>query len=312
VAARVIVRGATGHKYWSDFVPDVQTEIESIGKELYNDLFHPPLVLPIKTLDLPVAGRGYSGRTLPLIFDLVSLSNNLRIVDSTKMKRNETVLPPDGDGTETIKFLKNTRQLVRRITGTHPSSLGLHPAVYFFSADGRHQPTATLGAVSFVKELEAQSRLNDFIRVRRDFEDFFVANKNFINQVQRKFGSGAKSFDWIKSLYRTVLDALWEHVPSNDILALLRKDPRFSFLSQERAEIEEQGKQPGRQFDRATKSAAFLREALANPVRCAICTAMVHMNSIHVDHIERRREGGSGNLDNAQLSHPYCNSTYKQ
>ena len=33
VAARVIVRGATGHKYWADFAAEAQAEIESIGKE---------------------------------------------------------------------------------------------------------------------------------------------------------------------------------------------------------------------------------------------------------------------------------------
>jgi hypothetical protein len=307
----VIVRGATGHKYWSDFAKDAQVEIESIGKELYDDLFHPPLVLPIKTLDLPVAGRGYSGRTLPLIFDLVNLSNNLRIVDSVKLKKNEDALPVDKDGSETIKFLRNTRRLVRRITGTHPSSLGLHPAVYFYSADGRHQPTATLGLASLIRELEQQDKFKEFTRVRRDFEDFFIAHKNFVNQIQRKFGSGAKSFDWIKLLYRKALDAMWSGERGSGVFEAIRRDTSFSFLAIVALETL-QTTPPGRRFDRATKSAAFLREALANPVRCAICGAMVHMNSIHVDHIDRRREGGAANLENAQLSHPYCNSTYKQ
>jgi hypothetical protein len=310
VAARVIVRGATGHRYWANFSGEAQGEIEAIGKELYQELFHPPLVLPIKTLDLPVGGRGYSGRTLPLIFDLVSLANNLSIVDSAKLTKVEAALPVDEDGSETIKFLKNTRRLVRRITGTHPSSLGLHPAVYFYSADGRHQPTATLGLVSLIRELEQQEKFDTFARVRRDFEDFFIANKNFINQIQRKFGSGAKSFDWIKRLYRQALDGFWSGQRSDEVLEALRKDAGFAFLAA--FDVSDVEAKPGKQFDRATKSAAFLREALANPVRCAICGAMVHMNSIHVDHVERRRDGGAGTLDNAQLSHPYCNSTYKQ
>lgn len=89
----------------------------------------------------------------------------------------------------------------------------------------------------------------------------------------------------------------------------IRKDPGFSFLAA--FDAENVATKSGKQFDRATKSAAFLREALANPVRCAICQAMVHMNSIHVDHIERRCDGGAATLENAQLSHPYCDSTYK-
>lgn len=309
VAARVIVRGATGHKYWADFSDDARSEIETIGKELYNELFHPPLVLPIKTLDLPVGGRGYSGRTLPLIFDLVNLANSLRIVDATKLKKAEDALPVDSDGAETIKFLKNTRRLVRRITGTHPSSLGLHPAVYFYSADGRHQPSATLGLVSLIREFEQKNEFDSFTRVRRAFEDFFVANKNFINQIQRKFGSGAKSYDWIKLLYRRVFEALLDEKRDAELSETIRKTPGFAFL----ATIESHDVEPksGKHFDRATKSATFLREALASPVRCAICGAMVHMNSIHVDHIDRRRDGGSAAVENAQLSHPYCDSTYK-
>ena len=64
-------------------------------------------------------------------------------------------------------------------------------------------------------------------------------------------------------------------------------------------------------FSDETKSAAFITEALANAVRCKICNARMHSNSITIDHIKRKEEGGIGNFGNAQLAHPYCNSTYK-
>jgi hypothetical protein len=64
-AARAIVRAGTGHKYWGGFAQDVREEIESLGKEINAALYDPPLGnLPIKTLDVPVAGRGYNA--LPL------------------------------------------------------------------------------------------------------------------------------------------------------------------------------------------------------------------------------------------------------
>ncbi len=34
-------------------------------------------------------------------------------------------------------------------------------------------------------------------------------------------------------------------------------------------------------------------------------------SSISIDHINRKADGGSGSSDNAQLTHPYCNSTIK-
>ncbi|WP_445083100.1 HNH endonuclease [Candidatus Nitrotoga sp. BS] len=43
-----------------------------------------------------------------------------------------------------------------------------------------------------------------------------------------------------------------------------------------------------------------------------MCGGYLHMNSNTTDHIERNRDGGSGNVENGQLTHSYCNSTYKQ
>ncbi|MBH8564682.1 HNH endonuclease [Nostoc sp. CENA67] len=42
-----------------------------------------------------------------------------------------------------------------------------------------------------------------------------------------------------------------------------------------------------------------------------ICGASLHINSISVDHIKRKVDGGLGTLDNAQLTHPFCNTTVK-
>jgi 5-methylcytosine-specific restriction endonuclease McrA len=64
-------------------------------------------------------------------------------------------------------------------------------------------------------------------------------------------------------------------------------------------------------FSKETKSATFLRDAIAGAPRCKICNCLLHFNSIQIDHIVRKQDGGLGVLENAQLSHPYCNSTVK-
>ncbi|HUF71310.1 MAG TPA: HNH endonuclease signature motif containing protein, partial [Gammaproteobacteria bacterium] len=61
-------------------------------------------------------------------------------------------------------------------------------------------------------------------------------------------------------------------------------------------------------FTRSTKSASFLRAATENPVRCAICDGLIHKNSIQIDHAVGLAKGGSSDISNAQLAHPYCNS----
>lgn len=59
------------------------------------------------------------------------------------------------------------------------------------------------------------------------------------------------------------------------------------------------------------KSETFISAALQSVVRCAICGGIVHVNSTSVDHILRKKEGGLGLASNGQITHPYCNTGYK-
>lgn len=71
LAARAIVRAGTGHKYWQRFGEEKSKGIETIAGNIYETLFSPEFETPIRTLDLPVAGKGYSG--LPLLYDSVNI-----------------------------------------------------------------------------------------------------------------------------------------------------------------------------------------------------------------------------------------------
>jgi HNH endonuclease len=67
-----------------------------------------------------------------------------------------------------------------------------------------------------------------------------------------------------------------------------------------------------KEFDSERKSAVYLREAISSAVRCQICGSRVHTKSISIDHAQRKQDGGTANIDNGQISHPYCNTTYKE
>ncbi len=298
LAARAIVRAGTGHKYWSRFAGEVQAEIETLARAINELLFAPELRTPIKTLDLPVAGRGYSSQTIPLVFDLVNLSND---IGSRK-------IADDSDGQETITHLKNCQRILNRITGTHPSSLGLHPVVYFYSSTGRYQPTSFFSIVALVKELEKTNQFKAFISARKRFEDFLLRFKMFPLQVVYKYGSGTKGYLPMKDLFLFVLTSIINGKEENEILADMAKDTRFSYLQPFDVSASES---PGVGFNVDTKSAAFLRDALKEPLRCSICGGLIHFNSISIDHIQRREDGGIGTIDNAQLTHPFCNTGVK-
>jgi len=38
---------------------------------------------------------------------------------------------------------------------------------------------------------------------------------------------------------------------------------------------------------------------------------LIDSKCIIIDHKQRKEDGGLGEVDNGQIAHPYCNSTYK-
>lgn len=76
--------------------------------------------------------------------------------------------------------------------------------------------------------------------------------------------------------------------------------------------IENSSNVNNKEFSQEKKSAAFIKDALSSGVqKCKICGGYLHRNSISIDHIIRKEDGGLGSLENAQLTHPYCNTTVK-
>lgn len=298
LAARAIVRSGTGHKYWSRFDQAVRVEIEEQAKAINELLFAPALRTPIKTLDLPVAGKGYSAQTLPLIFEFVNLASTAK---------QELMNKPDATGDLTLKSLKDCRRIANRLSGTHPSSLGLHPAVYFYSTTGRYQPTAFLATVSMLRSFEERNYFRQFTSVRERFESFLIRHRVLVNQVTVKYGSGAKGYARLQQLQEFIVERLVEGLHEDALLKTLSEAADFSFLQPgEIADMEY-----GKDFSSGAKSAIFLRDAMKDPLRCGICSGLVHRNSISIDHKQRIADGGIGDPENGQLTHPYCNTTIK-
>ncbi|MDM1514748.1 hypothetical protein HX055_18740, partial [Myroides odoratimimus] len=125
IAARAIIRAGQGHKYWSDFSADKQADIQNISREINEILFNPTLKTPVKTLDIPIGGKLTSAQTLPLILEFVNMVNKIGPNFSTE-------LDDDATGDSTLQYLKNARKIAWRINSVHPSSLGLHPIIYFY------------------------------------------------------------------------------------------------------------------------------------------------------------------------------------
>lgn len=252
---------------------------------------------------------------------MVNLANDNPIVDPSKHKTgdkksnkksgrvkdksgDERKLP---DSDELLRHLQNTKKLAQKITGMHPSSLGLHPAVYFYSASGRHQPTAVLSICSIVKDLAESGKLNEFCDARAEFEDFLLSNKDLINQITRKTGSMAKGYALLKAYFRLVLVGKMDGKTDQQVTDDLNRSEKFSFLKISGTLKETNSKE----FSSGAKQHAFLSEALKSSFNCKICGARKYSKSMTADHVVDKKDGGLGTSSNLQYVHPYCNSAYK-
>ena len=312
IASRAITHAGTGHKYWSGFDKTTQVEIEAAGKAIYYALYDPLIVSnAATTLDVPVAGRGYN--TLPFVFDLVNQSNGVETPDTSVKTNVVDELPEDTDGTSTVKFLKAVKRKVERITTDAPGSLGLHPVVYFYSRSGTFQPLAFLSFLKIVDELSSKRKLNDFIRIRKDFESFIVKHKEAMSLIVNKLGSGKRSLPWLQKYYSYVMEGLWKNKTSEEIQQAFADNKDFAFLTVPRpTAVRDKSTKAKHAFNSGTKTAAFFAAALPSGTRCAICQGLVHKNSVHIDHVVPVREGGQADTANAQVVHPYCKSGFKE
>lgn len=297
IAARAIIRSGKGHKYWSSFQPEIQSIVQQLAAEINGILFAPKLQTPIKTLDIPIAGKLYSAQALPLILDMINIvgGENNNIDDQT--------------GDVTIQVLKNVRKVVYLLNSSHPSSLGLHPVVYFYSQEGRHKTASFLAMADFVSSLEKRGKINDFINVRERFESFILNYDYLVQQINRKHRVAQKSYTYISQFFRKVTEGFKGGLSEPDVLKDIQSTKDFGYLTLQAPDhsiIEH-----NQNFSTEIKSAIYIREVLKSAPRCKICSGFIHRNSISIDHIQRKQDGGLGATDNGQLTHPYCNTGYK-
>lgn len=299
IASRAIIKGGKGHQYWSKFERHNIENIVKLSDEINKVFFLPKLKSPIKTLDLPIGGKGYSSQSPLLIFEYVNLVN----------KNNSNIDVDDTTGSFTVEALKNSRKIAYIINSNNPSSLGLHPAVYFYSKTGRHKTASFFAITEFIMELESKRKFKDFIKVREHFEDILIEYDFVLQQILRHFRSSTNALPHLISFYLKLMNELIS-TNSNKIDSIknVLANEEFNFVkTSDLDEIE----YINASFSDETKSSVFITEALDQALRCKICNARIHTNSISFDHKERKQDGGKGSPENAQLTHPYCNSAIK-
>jgi hypothetical protein len=300
IASRAIIRAGTGHKYWSKFDQGNVDQIEETARETYDLLFAPELSTPIKTLNLPHGGHTSPIAAYNLLMDVMTHVASGGGSDGGDAK----LFIVDENGSSTIEALKNTKNVMRRITGNDISSLGLHPAVYFYSPSGRHWDVMFLAIIRvFAKAIKNNDKdfFKKFSENRARLESVLIDNKSLLGQVNIAIRSKIRVEKWagfIEGIARGRL--LVDSQSQSDILREL--DVVGKIIVSEFSDA-------GPEINDETKSAAFFRSAFSSAHRCPLCNGLIQVEkSVSYDHIQAKSRGGDGGVDNVQMTHPYCNS----
>lgn len=300
IGARSIVRAGSGHKYWSQFDADKQGTIENLARHLHEIMFSPEIEFPVRTLNLPHGGRASPIAAYDILMDIFGYVAE----GSNKITDNSDLYIDDDTGEKTIQALRKVDRVMSRITGNEISSLGLHPAVYFYSSTGRHWDTLF---VAMVKVIAKAVRNNDdgffkkFAKNRSTLEKLFLENKALIGQANIAIRSQNRVEKWAKLIEDTARGNLFnDGITADGILRALDLEGKV---------VASEIKEVGTNFSSTTKSAVFLRKSVETAPKCPICNGLILTEkSVSFDHVQPKKSGGRGDINNAQITHPYCNS----
>jgi hypothetical protein len=320
IAARAIIHGGSAHKYWKDFKPEIQKQIEEIAIKINSLLFEPPL--DTSSIRFPCAGKDYSNQSTEIVFGIVNMINglddiNLKRKNFLKKEAGEILPEADLTGVETTKYLEKVKRVISIISGTGKEaiSLGLSPLVYFYSPRGRFQITSFLSMVSIALQWDKERRENKsdvfqkFCAIRGQFEDFLLEYKDFISQATFNIGSGIKSYKRLADLFLFIIDELLLCHSKKDILESIQKNPQFGFIKiiKSENEYEKERNKPGKRIPKESKTEIAIKTFLNARILCPICNGHATFDSYNIDHIKEKRNNGDASIQNLDIVHTYCN-----
>jgi HNH endonuclease len=203
--------------------------------------------------------------------------------------------------------LRRALRIITRITSNEAGSLGLHPAVYFYNEKGRHSRFLFL-AITLLIATKVRNNDDGFFRRftegRKKLEEFLVENKSLIGILLQNM-SKAQRVSNTQSLFEFLISEFSQGRSVTPEAAIIHLGLRAKVIDVNPAIVP--------YFTDDVKSNAFLKKALGEgAMKCVICGGYLDpAKSVSYDHRVPRRDGGTGEAENAELVHPYCNTGYK-
>jgi hypothetical protein len=305
IATRALMRAGTG--YYGKLAR--AKDIDVLAKEVYGIVFGQILEMNTQSSEVPRAGQPYSAEAFKMVLDMVNMFNDVTPAmwqeqrKSARKKVQVITLADDADGSVTIKYLKKIKDVATLVNdnGEHNSgSLGLDHAVYSYGVTGKFHPGAFLASLKLAQELEAQKKMKQFTRIRKDFEEFLVRYKFFINQIGHSKGSRTRSVESVLQMHRIIIDCLQDNIRDDKkIIGKLKRDPRLEELNDVTNIPKDDTKR--KKFSKSVQDAALIRSVLDNRERCKVCGSRLPPSCRSKDHKDRQQDGGVGTLPTFSL-----------
>jgi hypothetical protein len=302
IASRAVIRAGTGHKYWSQFEQEIAVEIVEKSKKMHSVLFEPELTNPIKTLELPLGGPKGIRSALQTLMDFMLIANKNQAGNPSKIQD----YLDDATGSGTVEVLRKSLKVANRITGNDISSLGLHPAVYFYGPSGRHSNAMFMGLVSlFSKKIIDNDNqfFKNFTSARGKLEQLLIDQKDLIASILQKHISKNRIPVFVELIDDLVKEInLGNTIDDKKIIQLTKLEGRIVLGDTPSSST-------NNNFNDDIKSQSFIKTALTTAIRCPLCDGYIDAEkSLSYDHIQGKKDGCAGTAENCQLTHPYCNS----
>jgi hypothetical protein len=300
IGARVIFRAGTGHKYWSVFKEEsIKTTMLILAKKLHDLLFVPETRTPLKSLDVPVGGSVSPVDALALLVDFLTIACNRQAKLKTISEYEDDV-----SGQATVEVLQDSLSVLARIVGNNDGSLGLHRGIYFYNERGKYSRFLFLGMVALIAD---KVRNNDsqffkkFTKVRAAVEDFLIDNKSLIGIVLQNMAKGQRIPN-IKKLF--------DYLINESLRGPVTPEMAIAHLGLHGRILDVRVIQTTPHVTDDTKDTLIVRSELARAERCPLCNGRLDTSkSVSFDHKVPRRDRGTGDVDNMQMTHPYCNNS---
>lgn len=301
IAARAIVRAGKGYQYWSGYEEKDQKKIVDISKKIHEIMFGVGRKNTDDINSLSIGGSQSSNLTLDVVTQTVKICNGITRENNAKL----------GDNTNVLNCLKHTLLILQYINSKEPFSLGVHPFVYFYSDIGKHKIGSYYGFILLVKELVERKRLNRFIETREKFEQVIYQYNFLVQQIMRKNRQSKRAYSLIKDYFEQLINVIYEnpYLKEEEIVEKIRHTEQFKFLQVEIVDNEQVAVKSN--FSRGRKQQIKMRTFVEALPKCPICGGYLDNKSISIDHIQRKEDGGTNSVVNGQVTHLYCNTSFK-